>query len=313
MRAEIGIELAMTHEAAGQDQAASEAYRNMFAQQKVPSIELRARAGRFYARTGEIAKAAEQGDLILAAEPRNASGLYLKAEGLLAQERAEDARQLLTRAIEVERAAHFLDALGRACESIAKKENDTRFIETAYKAYSEAMLADPKLWNSRFRLGRIQLERSELKAAMATLKSAWDLKRTAEIALLIGSAARDDGDKPGAITWLRESLRLEANADASWLLGQLYADLDKGKEAAQQLDTAVELARTQAAKSGVEPPWLVDAVYLQGKVHYDTGNLRAAKQAWLLFRAMPKKPNSSSAVRVKEVDRMLVTTLRDVK
>src|SRR5262249_40656933 len=63
-------ELAHSYEALQSDRDAAALYGKLLAGPD-PGLELRARAGRFYARTGAIDKAAEQGEKILAVDPRD--------------------------------------------------------------------------------------------------------------------------------------------------------------------------------------------------------------------------------------------------
>jgi hypothetical protein len=53
-------------------------------------------------------------------------------------------------------------------------------------------------------------------------------------------------------------------------------------------------------------PWLTDALYLEGRVHYDLRNEAAARDAWLRYLAR----NPPASARLTEVKQLLATRLR---
>src|SRR5262249_27276632 len=88
-RQDIGLELALTYEGAGRDAEATEAYGKLLAGKDV-TLQARIHAGKYFARKGDIKRAAEQGEAILAADPDNAAGHYLRGEGMIAAKRLDD-------------------------------------------------------------------------------------------------------------------------------------------------------------------------------------------------------------------------------
>ncbi|MGN6108407.1 MAG: tetratricopeptide repeat protein, partial [Kofleriaceae bacterium] len=101
-RAEIGLELARTYEAAGRDPEAAELYDKLITAPDA-GVELRGRAGRFFARTGQLDKAAAQGEQLAAAAPTHPAGLYLKGEAALAANRPDEAAKLFRQAVDADR------------------------------------------------------------------------------------------------------------------------------------------------------------------------------------------------------------------
>ena len=80
-----------------------------------PGVEVRASAGRFFARHGDYARAGEQGELIQAVDATHPAGLYLKAEGALATGKVEEAGKLFRAAVDADRDPQYLDGQGRVC------------------------------------------------------------------------------------------------------------------------------------------------------------------------------------------------------
>ena len=305
-RAEIGIELALTYETAGRDAEALATYTKLLAAAKDPSVEVRARAGRFFARVGEITKAAAQGDKILETEPTHTTGMYLKAEGLLATDHLEDARALFTKATATEREPQFLDGLGRVDEELARKTGDTRIQDAAIRAYLETIELAPTMWNPRAGLGRLYMARREFSKAVAALVTAYGLRRDAEVAFQLGIAYKELQQVPAAIEWLNESLKHKPNAEASWYLGEMYFDSNQGNLAAGALESATRTALESEKKTGVTVPWLTEALHKLGRLYKDLNNLHAAREAWEKYVGRNPPPS----VQLTEVRRALATSLR---
>ncbi|MEO8702097.1 MAG: tetratricopeptide repeat protein [Kofleriaceae bacterium] len=304
-RGEIGIELARTYESSGRDDEAAATFSKLLTM-KDPSLELRARAGRFFAARGEIAKAAEQGAKILETEPAHTAGLFLKAEGMLAADRSEDARTVFLRAVEAEKDPQYLDGLGRASEALALKSGDTRIQDAAIRAYAEAAELAPTLFNPQAGLGRLYLARRESTKAVSPLLAAYNIKKDPAVAYNLGMAYKELQQIPVAIQWFNESLKLAPSSEASWNLGQLYFDANQGKLAAGALEVATRDALDYEKKSGKRIAWLTDALHKLGRVQKDMNNLPAARDAWEKYigRDPPK------SVQLDEVKRALATSLR---
>jgi len=271
-----------------------------------PSVELRARGGRFFARTGAIDKAAEQGKQILAVEPRHSAGLYLKGEGLLAAGKPLEAKQLLQRAIDADRDPQYLDALGRAAEALAKT-GDREAQELALRSYQAAAEAAPGMLNPLVGQGRVYVARREAAKAVPPLLAASRIDRkNADVMFLIG-AAYQDIEQPGmARQWLEDAARIAQTPEAYWRLGQIERDANRGPAAVVVLATATRLAAEAEKRTGKPVPWLSDALYLLGRVSLDLRNEPAAREAWLQYVA--RKPPPSA--QLTEVNQLLATSLR---
>jgi tetratricopeptide (TPR) repeat protein len=310
-RYEIAIELALIYEAAGRDAEAEKTYAKLLATKDgdpPPSVEVRARAGRFYARTGDIARAAEQGAEIAKVDATNLAGMYLRAEGLLAADRLDEARALFLKAAEGERNAQYLDGLGRASERLAAKSGDTRIQDGAVRSFLDAADLDEKAFGPRAGLGRMYLARHEAAKAAAPLLAAYKLKPDAEVAFNLGLTYKLLQQTPYAIQWFQEANKLRPNAEASWNLGQMYFDANDGRQAAVALEAASRIAIELEKQSGKQVPWLTDALLKLGRVHKDLNNLRGAREAW--ERYVGRNPPPS--VQLDEVRRALATSLKGV-
>jgi tetratricopeptide (TPR) repeat protein len=304
-RADITLELARTYEVLGRDSDAGTRYATLLAG-KDPSLELRARAGRFFARTGAIDKAGEQGAKIVEADPQSAAGLYLKGEGLLAAGKALEARQLFQRAIEIDRDPQYLDALGRAAEALARG-GDRELQDLALRSYQAASEAAPAMFNPLAGQGRLYVARHEAAKAIRPLLEAGRIDpRNADVLFLLGAAYQELQQTGEALRALEASARLAPRAEAFWRISQIYRDANQGPQAAAAVSNATRLASELEKRGGTPVPWLTEALYLQGRVNFDLRNDAGAREAWLQYVAR----NPPASAQLTEVKRLLGTSLR---
>jgi tetratricopeptide (TPR) repeat protein len=305
MRSDIGVELARTYEALGRDGDAAALYGKLLAGRE-PSLELRARSGRFYARIGELAKAGEQGSKIVEIDPHHAAGLYLKGEGLLAAGKALDAKQAFQQAISVDRDPQYFDALGRAAEAMAQG-GDRELQDLALRSYQAAVEAQPTSFNALAGQGRLYVARHEAAKALPPLLAAARLEpRSAEVMFLVGAAHQELQQTAMALQWLEASTKIAPSAEAYWRLGQIYRDANQGAKAADALGNATRLAEQSERKTGAPVPWLTDALYLQGRVNFDLHSEARAREAWVNYVGR----NPPASARLTEVQQLLATSLR---
>jgi tetratricopeptide (TPR) repeat protein len=310
-RSEIGIELARTYEEAKRESDAEKLYDKLLAA-KEPPLELRARAGRFFARIGQIEKAAEQGAKILEQQEDHPAGLYLKGEGLLKAGKIESGRRFVVQASDADPEPQYLDARGRASEAWALESGNTSYQDDAIRSYSKAVEKDPTLFTSWRGLGHLYVLRSEDKKAVEPLEKAWKLKETGEIARLTGIATKNINQQPAvAAQWLEEAMRMEPHAETAYHLSQLYIDarLNNPAKAVNALQRATSMALAEEKKTGRPgPSWLTDALYHLGEIRLTLNDLAGAKTAWQTW--LNRNPTQNA--RWKEVQRHMSTTLLSV-
>jgi len=298
-RPEIALELARTYEVANNDTEAEALYVKLIAA-AAPSLEVRARAGRFFARRGDPKRAAEQATKILAADSQHAAGLFLKAEGLLADGKYDEARKLLAQAVTIDRDPQYLDAQGRVAELIAAQSGDTKVQDAALIAYMAASELAPTMFNPLAGQGRLYINRREAAKAVAPLLAASKLRPAdGDVAYLIGLAYKELQQTTAAIEWLKRATALKPNADASWNLGQLYLEANKGALAAGALATATRVALESEKQTGKAVPWLTEALHRLGRAYLDTNNNAGARDAFNLYigRSPPPGPQRAEAER----------------
>ncbi|HWU87092.1 MAG TPA: tetratricopeptide repeat protein, partial [Kofleriaceae bacterium] len=302
---EIGLELARTYEASGRDADAGALYERLLAGPD-PSLELRARAGRFFARRGEYAKAAAQGEKIYAAEPAHPAGLYLKAEGALAAGKPEEAAKLFRGAVDADRDPQYLDGQGRAAEALSAQTGEAKLQDVALRAYMAAAELAPTMFNPHVGLGRLYLARREAAKAIPPLLEASKLRPDdPEVTRLIGLAYKELQERHVAIEWLARAYRLAPAAETAWHLGQLYGEVNATRDAIAAYGNATRLGLA-AEQAGAKLPWLTEALYKLGRIYMDSGNEQAAKAAWVKFVRRNPKPGA----QLDEVRRELETTLQ---
>ena len=300
-RIDLGVELARGFEAAGRDADASSLYKKLVATPGV-SIDVRVRAGRFFARTGDMDATRQQAEEILAVEPGNAAGLFLRAEGLLSDGHADDARRLYQQASETENEAQYFDGLGRACEQLAAKSGDTARRDEALRAYILASEKDPKMLNPRLGRGRLHMQRLEHGKALEACQEALALAPgEASIPHCIGMSYAALGDKGKAVDWLTRAVRIKAMGDAYNQLGIIYYEMgDKAAAAAGALARATELGLAQEKNTGQAVEWLTQAYWMLGDVEGLRGGRRREQcRAWLAYL----ERNPTNKVQADEVRR----------
>jgi tetratricopeptide (TPR) repeat protein len=305
VRADISLELARTYEALGRDSDAGALYTKLLAG-KDPSLELRARAGKFFTRTGAPDKAGEQGAKILAADPKNAAGFYLQGESLLAAGKLPDAKQAFQRAKDLEHNPQYLDALGRAAEALAQG-GDRTFQDLALQSYLDAAAAAPATFNALAGQGRLYVARHEAAKAIPPLLAAAALEpKNAGVLFLLGAAYQELQRSTAALQSFEASVKIAPSAEAFWRIGQIYRDLNRGRSAVAAVENATRLAAEAEQRPGTQVAWLTDALYLQGRIHLDLHHDARAREAWLLYVAR----NPPASPQLTEVTQLLATSLR---
>ena len=311
MRADIGLELAKTFEAAGRDPDAGAQYDALLAT-KDPAVELRARAGRFYARTNQLPKAIAQSTEILRLDPTNAAGYYLKGEGLLQEAKLEEASRAFQSAVDADPDPQYLDAQGRAAEARATAALDTKFQELALRAYEQASKAAPAMFNPLAGQGRLWLARNEPAKAAPFLVAANKLRSDdADVMYNLGRAYEMIGGdltmKQAAIGWLVKAVIAAPKAETWNRLAELYStpEINQPKPAVDAWGNAIKLGAPEADS----PDWLTDAYYKRGQLLGTLGDQHGEKDMYEKF--IGRHPPQSA--RVDEAKRALATNLHDIR
>jgi tetratricopeptide (TPR) repeat protein len=319
-RTDIALELAVTHQSAGNHDAAIAAYDKLLALPDVPTV-VRVNAGRYYAKHKMIEKAAEQAEPILSAEPDNPGGLYLKAEGLIKADKPEEASPILTKATDIDPDPQYLDALGRALEARWKKSDDGKYIEGARFAYERATKADAKMFHPWLGQGRMLVARKDWDAAIVPLVEANQLDPThAEVMYFMGRAyyglrmSSQDAKKTSP-KWLEKALKarpeldLATRAEASFMLGNLYNDLNQAGDAgnaARSWENAIRLGEEIEKQTTKGPTWLIETYYELGDLYGKLNTCPAQKRAWQRYY---DRTTNKSSVRYNTVRQALATSL----
>ncbi|MEO8844878.1 MAG: tetratricopeptide repeat protein [Kofleriaceae bacterium] len=311
-RADIALEIARTLEDAGRDDEAMAAYQKLLAA-KDPPVQARVRAGRFLARQflagkGDIKTAAAQADPILAAEPDNPGGHYLRGEGLLAANQLDNALKELALAADGDPEPQYLDAQGRAAEQSALAINggDTKYFDLALRVYERASQAAPQMFNPWAGMGRIHIERREYSKAVVPLLAASKLDpKNVDVKYYMGIAYKNTGHPTEAAEWLVQAAAGKHDAETYWELAQLYQEANSPKQESA-LREATSLALAQETKTGTSIAWLSEAYYNLGQTEYGLHNFPAAKAAFEKFIGRNPPPGA----QLSEARRMLNGELR---
>ncbi len=301
----VGTRLAETLEAAGRTEEATTLWDKLLANPTV-TIDLRLRAGLFFVRTGNAGKGADQGNLVLTAEPRNPTGLYLKGEGLYAKQKYEEARDEFKGAADLDGQAVYLEAYARASEMLALTGGDSRFDDDALRGYSQAASVDPTMLRAIVGMARLHLKRREYDKAIAAYERARTLSTDhADLAYGLGLAYAGKKDTAKATEWLLRSVKQQPRADAHLALGEIFHDAANPKQAIVHFAAAIRLGR-DTERAGKVVPWMEDALWQAGQLERDFGSERAACDYFNEYLAR----HPTNATKIKSVDIFVVTRCR---
>ncbi len=272
-REDIGLQLALIFEERKRDAEARAQYDSLLAS-KNPSINARARAGRFFARIGETVRAQELGQSILDEQPSDPAGHFLRGEGLQASGDYEAAEREYRAATELDPNPQYLDGLGRASEALKQWEQ-------ALKAYAAASEAAPNYLSPLLGRGRIHLLRNENDRAIEVLSQAAALAPTSsQIQFDLGRAYAAREQHARAVEHFERATRGSGNdlAEVYYHLGMSHVAVDDAARAARALSEATRRAKHSH-------PWRADALYDLGHLQYSLGQRGAAISAWREYLA----------------------------
>ncbi|MEZ4363102.1 MAG: tetratricopeptide repeat protein [Kofleriaceae bacterium] len=300
-RTDVGAELATALEDAGRVKDASALYEKLLAGADVP-VGLRAHAGRFLARNGQIERAAAEGDAILAQVPEgDAAGYYLRGLGHLHAGRNEEARRDLQRATNLDHDPDYLDALGHAAEELGLGTGDTQLFDEALRAYTQSATLKPTV-SPLHGIGRIRLARGEAKKALESLLLANQLAPDdGDVLYLVGVAYQSLRQFKVAATWLERANAKKPRAEAEYRLGMSLMELEQASGSAAALTRASQAALAEEANGGPKVEWLTEALYVLGRIEHDRRNEAAARRAWEAY-LLRNPPNQT---QVDEIKRLL--------
>ncbi len=289
-RSDVALELARAFEAAGHDGDAIDAYSKLLAAKDV-DVQVRVHAGRFFAKQREIAKAAVQAEPILAADPSNAAGHYLRAEGLLAGGKLDDARKEAAEAVDADPDPQYLDAQGRIAEASAAATGDGKYVDLALRAYARTVETDPKQLNAQQGLGRLYVQRKEFDKAVPPLLAASHLdEKNTEVMYELGVAYQAVQQKPTAILWLAAAVKSgDHRAEIQWRLAELYFDVNRLRECLQAYTEATRLGTEEEKQGGKKLDWLTDAWYRLGDLQ-QSSNEAGTRHAWEMYVGRNPEP-----------------------
>jgi tetratricopeptide (TPR) repeat protein len=308
-RTDVGLQLARRYEEAGRLEDAGAMYDGLLAGKDV-TIDIRGRAGRYFARINKIDKARAQADEILAADPRNAAGLFLRGMGLMADDKFEEAKRRFKEAVELDPDPQYHWALGWSLERMYHKDKEPRFRDEAIEAYTEATSKEPDNINALLGLGRMQIERRDStggEKALVPLMQANKIRpNDADTENLIGIASHFARKYDDAIAWQERSLSKKRRMSAFLNVGTLYYDSDRFRQAAVHLNDAIIEAEKEIKAGGSAPDWLTDAYYKLGVSHENLGNGQAKCRAWRHY--IDRSPKDQ--VKADKIKQVLLTQCR---
>jgi tetratricopeptide (TPR) repeat protein len=245
-REDLGVRLALAYEQRKLDAEAGPLYDRLLKANE-PSLNVRSRAGRFFARTGRRADAIAQGEAIFKANPLHPAGLYLLGEKFYWSGKFNEALDRFHEAIRLDPDPQYQEALGRACVELQKYDEATR-------AFGMAIEAAPEFIAPRLGRAKIHLLQREYSKAIEELEATKKLApNDAGVWRDIGKAYLVMLKAAPAVRELEHAILLDPNdAEAHFILGKAYYDLDRPGPATDQLSRAIGLIKGDV-------PWMADA------------------------------------------------------
>ena len=211
-----------------------------------PPQKLAARSilSRIYAKTGDLARAEKELDLLLQENPEDSSFCREKAQFLIEQKRFDEARKLIDAASRLDKdpddvlmsklaEASLLDEMGNAEQAEQKyaalleehpdkpitNNNFSYFyavhgreLDSALQMARKALRVEPDVGAYIDTLGWVLYKKGEYKAAVLKLNEAFQKQPAAEVADHLGDALLKTGQKELAIEKWKMALELDPNA-----------------------------------------------------------------------------------------------------
>ena len=285
-REDIGLALAVAYEENNRLSDAAALYETLLAGE-TPSLNVKARAGRYFARQGSGARAIALGEEILAEANRNPAGLFLLGEKHFAASEFDKALRAYLDAVLLDKQAQYYEGAGRAAEN-------QKGFDDALRHYKAALKLEPNYLAVLKGQARIHLGRRAFREAIAALDRASALDgKDAWSRYARGAALIDLGQLKDGIAGLERAVGLDGElAIAYYRLGRAYFDSDKAKKAAKALERAT-------AKAGGDEDWVTEAFRVLGYAQRMARNRRAAIKAFRAYldRNPEKGPQRSDAKR----------------
>jgi tetratricopeptide (TPR) repeat protein len=278
-REDIGVALAVAYEERKRFEDALALYESLLKGAE-PSLNVKARAGRYFARYGSMDRAVSLGAEIASEQPRHPTALYLLGEKDLREDKVDEAQRKFQEAAERDPQAQYLEAVGRAAEI-------RKLLDEALAAYARAIEAEadylaPWLGQARIYRGKRQFTR-----AIEALDTAVRLApNNAWAHYARGDSLVELTELSEGVKSLRRAVKLDPKlAVASYTLGRALYNLDKPRPAA----AALAQARKHADK---DSEWLTDLLWHLGFAHYKSGNRRAAVEAFRAYEERHPDPGA---------------------
>ncbi|MCP4449284.1 MAG: tetratricopeptide repeat protein, partial [Myxococcales bacterium] len=298
-REDIGLELAEIYHNLGRSKDAVELYKSVL-EGPAPSLNAKAKAGRYFVRVEEYDKAAAIGEALLKENPRDPAGLFLTGEKLFQDEKYSKARDKFAKASKADPVGQYFDALGRANQAMQS-------LSKAMRAFERAIQVEPSYLDPYIGLASVRVARREYFVALETLAKAVKVEpENALIHYLIGQCHLEMRDIDTAVSSFERAAQYDPHPGMAYFgLGQAHDANGKPKDAAAAFDkaTKLEMERVAESPSAKEGPWVSEAYRKLGyAIRESSGSRKAQYEAWLSYRERVEIESDAS----EEVDKLLI-------
>ncbi len=290
-REDIGLELADMYRQLEMQKEAISLYETIL-NAAAPTRNARAKVGAYFARIGEIEKAGTIGDKLLAENPKDSAGHFLKGESAYSRQDFITSRNEYLKATKVDGPPQYYNALGQAHVKLEE------FTE-AIAAFTKAISKDANYIEPRLGMAELRLARKEYGEVLAELEVPIKLDPNRErIHFLTGLSYLYTRQYKEALAALQRAIGLDGtHAEAYYYFGKTHDALGKAKAAAKAYHQAIVVAERE---NSLDEVWVTECYRLLGYALRESGGSRSGQLAAFESYISRKKIDDPLTREVKE-------------
>ncbi len=267
-REDIGLELADMYRQLERNEDAKDLYQSILDASN-PSQNARAKAGAFYARVGDTAKANAIGEKLLTVDPNDPTGHFLKGEALMAKGDAVGARDEYRLSTRENGTPQYFAALGHAYRKLGD-------LSLAIEAYKTSIDGDSNYMDPRMGMAQVRLDRKEYKQVALELEIPLKVDPdNPEVHLYMGMSKFFLRKNKEAIVYFERSQALNSKlAEVPFYIGKAYDSMGEAKNAAKFYDRATQIA---SAEGQLDEKWVTECYRLLGYAIRESGGSKSGQ------------------------------------
>jgi tetratricopeptide (TPR) repeat protein len=238
-REDIALRLAVAHERVRDFKSADAIYTQLLSTDSgnVPSVQVHAAAGRYFARRGQNDLAKAEGDAVRKEDPTHPAAIFLDGWEKLQAGDVVGAEKAFNDVISTSPEAQYWEALGETKE----RENDKG---SAEHAYEDALKLDPGYATALEADARVEMASGIYGGAMDLLAKAIAIDPDNDDNYFRLGICHFDGEHNSdkSLEWFEKAIaKNPKHGEAYFYLGKVYSDQNRARESIAALDSATKL------------------------------------------------------------------------